>query len=96
MNDYNSASDCARPVPCEGKRLPAICEVTKKNGELADEINAGMNTLLALLTGPAPCESADVMKQPDCDCLLDDVVRQGGTLNEIYMKLSRAIAALNG
>lgn len=79
---------------CEAKRPAAICEVAKKNGELAADINAGMNTLLELLTGPAPCESADVMKQPDC--LLDDVVRQGGTLNEIHMKLSRAIAALNG
>ena len=95
MNDYNYASDCASPVPCEGKRPPAIFEVTKKNGELAADINAGMNTLLELLTGPVPCESADVMKQPDC-CLLDDVNRQGGILNEIHMKLSRAIAALNG
>lgn len=94
MNGYNSASDCTIPVPCEGKRLPAICEVTKKNGELVADINAGMNALLELLTGPAPCESADVIKQPDC--LLDDVVRQGGTLNEIHMKLSRAIAALDG
>lgn len=79
---------------CEAKSLPAICEVTKKNGELAADINVGMNTLLELLIGPDLSESCDVVKQPNC--LLDDVVRQGGTLNEIHMKLSRAIAALNG
>lgn len=36
MNDYNSASDCARPVPCEGKRLPAngaSYELTKKEAK---------------------------------------------------------------
>ena len=79
---------------CEAKRLPAICDVAKKNGELAADINAGMNTLLELLIGPDLNESCDIAKQPNC--LLDDVSRQGGILNEIHMKLSRAIAALNG
>ena len=79
---------------CEAKRPAAICEVAKKNGELAADINAGMNTLLELLIGPDLNESCDIAKQPNC--LLDDVNRQGGALNEIHMKLSRAIAALNG
>lgn len=83
--------DCA----CEAKRpVTAICDTAKKNGDMAADINAGMNTLLELLIGPDLNESCDIAKQPNC--LLDDVNRQGGTLNEIHMKLSRAIAALNG
>lgn len=79
---------------CEVKRPAAICEVTKRNGELAADINARMDTLLELLVGPANCGENRAEKASDC--LLDDVNRQGGTLNEIHIKLSRAIAALNG
>lgn len=83
--------DCA----CEAKRpVTAICDTAKKNGDMAADINAGMNTLLELLIGPDLNESCDVVKQPNC--LLDEMNRQGGILNEIHMKLSRAIAALNG
>lgn len=79
---------------CEDKRLPAICDVAKKNGELAGDINAGMSSLLDLLTGPNPNGNCDITPPPNC--LLDDIVRQGDILSDIHTKLSRALAALNG
>lgn len=82
-----------RPV-CEGKRLPAICDIAKKNGALTADISAGMDNLLELLTGPANSQRAEVSPMPTC--LLDDIVHQGDVLSEVHAKLSRALAALNG
>lgn len=79
---------------CEAKRVAGICEVSKKNAELIMDINAGMDTLLELLVGPANCGDNRVEKGPDC--LGADVARQAEMLGEMHAKLSRAISALNG
>lgn len=79
---------------CEAKRPATICETAKRNGQLIDDISAGMSTLLELLTGPANNESCDVAKSPAC--LLDEMTRQNITLGEIHFKLNRAVEALNG
>lgn len=78
---------------CEAKRTVAICEIVKNNNTIAADINAGMDTLLELLSG-AEKENCDVVKTPKC--LLDDVNCQVGILSEIYEKLRRAIETLNG
>lgn len=81
--------DCA----CEAKRPATICEISKRNGELAEEINVGMGRLLELLIGPERTENGEVMKHPTC--LQEDVARQNITLGQIHDKLNRAYAALN-
>lgn len=93
MNDYNATNDGTH-VPCEGTRLPAIVDVTKKNGELAIAIAAGMSVLLGLLVGPEPEGNCDTKRQ--LNCLLDEVAYQNDILCEIQAKLHRAIAVLTG
>ena len=88
----SSASNVNRA--CEARRNPTIIETVARNRDKIDEINRGVDGLLELLVGPENSENRDVMKPPTC--LQDEVTAQNIILGDIYAKLNRAYAALNG